>query len=162
MKWIFSLAAFAFFFTPLTNAQTNNDDLITSVDAALLQRLIASVGDDITQTTEINGAPAVIVKDPDTGLIYQVAGTACNGDRCSGIEMSARWGATAANSDLEMLNRLSLTKAAVKVALQTNSDGSESVLVSRYLVLDFGQMYQNLELNVSIFVAIASGLGESF
>ncbi|MEO1642189.1 MAG: hypothetical protein AAFR74_02555 [Pseudomonadota bacterium] len=160
MKWIAAVTAFVFGLAPLSFAQSNTD-LVKYADEAMLKRIVAAVGDEVTNSTTINGAPSIAAKDADTGLLYGLTGTACTEGRCNGIEISARWTANSYNSDLAKLNELNLSRAAVSVGLQDNNDGSKSVLVSRYLILDHGQVFENLRLNTSVFVLVASGLGES-
>lgn len=136
--------------------------LIKTVGLAELKALAVSQGHEVTLEDEGGGSPFIAAKDPTSGLVYAMYGTACEAGQCNGIEMAATWGATPYNSDLARLNEWNLSKAAVSLALQTNNDGSKSVLVSRYLILDFGQTFENLKLNLLVFTSVASGLGQEF
>ena len=135
--------------------------LIKSVTLADLERL-ARTGGTVEDAQPADGSPYVVASDPSTGLRYVLYGTACNAGSCNGIELTATWGGTAYNTDMSRINEWNLSRAAVSVSVKSNSDGSKSVLVSRYLILDYGQTFENLELNVSVFTAIASGLGAEF
>jgi|GEM_PF-918340 len=138
------------------------DGLIKSVTLADLERLARSGGGTVEDAQAGDGNPYVVAKDSETGLRYALYGTACNAGSCSGIEMAATWAGTAYNTDMNRINEWNLSKAAVSVGVQSNNDGSKSVLVSRYLILDFGQTFENLELNLTVFKSIASGLGAEF
>lgn len=136
--------------------------LIRTVGLNELKALATSQGHEVTVEDEGGGSPFIAASDPQSGLRYALYGTACNAGQCNGIEMAATWGATPYNSDMARLNEWNLSKAAVSVALQSNNDGSQSVLVSRYLILDFGQTFENLKLNLLVFTSVASGLGQEF
>lgn len=162
MNWKLGLAALTIALAPVASAQTDNTELIKSVDAAMLDRIVEAVGDEVTNRYNKDEDPSVVARDPDTGLIYALNGTACNEGQCAGIELTANWSANSTNSDFAKLNELNLSRAAVSIALQDRDDGSKSILVSRYLILDHGQVFENLRLNTTVFVSIANALGKEF
>jgi len=136
--------------------------LIKSVGLSELERLARAGGGTVENADSGNGKPFVVAVDPATGLRYVLYGTACNAGQCNGIELTASWGGNAYNTDMTRINEWNLSRAAVSVAVQSADDGSKSILVSRYLILDYGQTFENLELNLTVFKSIASGLGEEF
>jgi len=115
----------------------------------------ALVGAGAIVTREDNsGDPYIAAKTAD-GLKFTVTGRVCEGapgaKRCKGAFLQSSF---TMDSDAEV-------DAGVKkwapqfAAVSISNDGENGMLVSRYLIFDYGVHRENLELNISVFYGIA-------
>ncbi len=143
----FTLCALAAGLSLTATAQpAPQEELIKSITLEDIKTLIDAEGHTATQTLP-NGV-GVGAEDPD-GLNYVVRGTACSDDTtCLGIEfMIMYFGAYDATFANTINQRFSAIKATVN---------NETLILSRYLILDAGQTRENLGVNLRNTLAIAS------
>ena len=122
--------------------------------------------DDLTSFVEDQGhevlgygeAGAVSIRaETDDGLVYYLTGTACDElGECQGINMSARFDANEYVT-FEKINDANVSRAAVSVWLLEGKLG-----ISRYVILDYGVTYQNIQSNFDNFLAIVPTVIDSF
>lgn len=134
------------------NAQTYLTDWgVADMRTALTSAGATVLGDGVLE----DGNPYVSAKSAG-GLKFTASGRVCAGPagakRCKGALLETRF--TLA-SDAEVETQVKqLDFAAVSI-----SNGGESdLLVSRYLIFDYGLHRQNLEINISVFTGIAEDI----
>ncbi len=121
----------------------------------------AVVGSGATIVREDNtGDPYIAAKTPG-GLKFTIQGRVCEGangaKRCKGAFLQSSF---TLESDAEV-------DAAVKkwapqyAAISCSNDGEKGMLVSRYLIFDYGIHKENLELNISVFYGIAEQIWDA-
>ena len=108
-----------------------------------------------TVTREDNTKDPYIAAKTADGLKFTITGRVCEGadgaKRCKGALLQTRF---TMDTDAEV-------DAAVKkwapeyAAVAISNDGSKGVLVSRYLIFDYGIHRDNLRLNLQVFTGIA-------
>ena len=131
--------------------------LIKSVKLADLEQIITESGYTITSTGE-EGEISVRATTTD-GLIFNLIGMACNTDLvdgCLGISMQVRYDADGEET-LERINTANLMWAATSAWYsQGGTDGnSPTVGISRYVILDEGVTFANIQTNLVNLLAIA-------
>lgn len=104
---------------------------------------------------EDNGEDPYIAAETAAGLKFTIEGRVCEGakgaKRCKGAFLQSSF---TLDSDAEV-------DKAVKewgpkfAAISCTNDGEKGLLVSRYLIFDYGIHKENLELNVGVFTGIA-------
>lgn len=120
--------------------------------ADMRQAVIAS---GATVTREDNTKDPYIAAKTAQGLKFTITGRVCEGadgsKRCKGALLQASF----------TMNSESEVAAAVKkwepqyAAVAFSDEGSKSMLLSRYLIFDFGIHRDNLRLNLQVFTNIA-------
>jgi len=118
----------------------------------------AVVAAGATVTREDNGKDPYIAAKTAEGLKFTISGRVCEGadgaKRCKGALLQASF---TMDSDAEV-------DAAVKewapqyAAIAVSNDGSEGLLLSRYLIFDYGVHRDNLRLNVQVLTGIAESI----
>ena len=123
----------------------DNDRIVRSVGLDDLKALAVSEGHTITETGG-NGDVSLRATTPD-GLIFHLIGTACNTEYstgCLGFMIQVRY-----DDDeyvtAEKINDANLAYAAVSTWWDADSD---TVGVTRYVILDGGQRMENLKINL--------------
>lgn len=139
-------------------AWADDDQLVRSVSLQQLESLVVEEGYTINSTGE-EGEVSLRATDPDTGLIFNILGTACEtdfSDGCLGINMQVRYDADGAET-LERINEANLTWAATSTWYSAYGiDGqSPTVGISRYVILDGGMTIGNIKDNLVNLLAIA-------
>lgn len=115
----------------------------------------AVVAAGATVTREDNSEDPYIAAKTAEGLKFTISGRVCDGaagaKRCKGAFLQASF---TMDSDSEV-------DAAVKkwgpqyAAISVSNDGENGMLVSRYLIFDYGLSRENLRMNLEVFTGIA-------
>lgn len=118
----------------------------------------AVVAAGATVTREDNTEDPYIAAKTASGLKFTITGRVCEGadgaKRCKGAFLQSSF---TMDSDAEV-------DAAVKkwapqfAAVSISNDGSKGMLVSRYLIFDYGIHRDNLRLNLQVFTGIAEDI----
>lgn len=124
---------------------------VADMRAALVAAKATVTGDGVLD----DGNPYVSARSPG-GLKFTVTGRVCDGPagarRCKGALLETRF---TLDSDAEVeAKRKQLDYAAVSIV----NAGDGALLVSRYLIFDYGIQRQNLEINLSVFTGIAEDI----
>lgn len=111
-----------------------------------------------TMTREDNTKDPYIAAKTAEGLKFTISGRVCEGaegaKRCKGAMLQTSF---TMDSDAEV-------DAAVKewapqfAAVAVSNDGSKGLLLSRYLIFDYGIHRDNLRLNLQVFTGIAEDI----
>lgn len=135
----------------------SDPEIITEVDLELLTSLVEGNGDTVVAselTTE--STPYVRASSPD-GLTYFLYGTVCDETgSCKGFEIASYFSPSSSPFSLELTNKLNADLSAVSVSL--GEDGY--LYLTRYVILDFGQTWKNLKLNIQVLQSIALNVGD--
>jgi hypothetical protein len=156
-----AVAAAIFFFSGLYGQRAAEitpvePELVKSADLELISNLAVAAGDEIVSAENLGNpdaapVPQVRAKDSD-GMEYYIFGTACNVDTgCYGIQFQVIFSPSDTPYTFEIANQMTTSFAAVSVFLTD----SGNISVSRYLILDHGQAFENLELNLLVFKSIS-------
>lgn len=129
---------------------------LTDWGVADMRAALAAAGATVTADgLHDDGNPYVSAKTAG-GLKFTASGRVCSGApparRCKGALLETRF-TLASDAEVETWIK-QLDFAAVSI---TNG-GEGDLLVSRYLILDYGVNRQNLEINVSVFTGIAEDI----
>jgi len=118
----------------------------------------AVVASGATVTREDNSKDPYIAATTAAGLKFTISGRVCDGadgaKRCKGALLQTSF---TMDSDAEV-------DAAVKewgqqfAAVAVSNDGSNGLLLSRYLIFDYGVHRDNLRLNIQVFTGIAEDM----
>lgn len=118
----------------------------------------AVVAAGATVSREDNTKDPYIAATAASGLKFTISGRVCEGadgaKRCKGAFLQSSF---TMDSDAEV-------DAAVKewapqfAAVSISNDGSKGMLVSRYLIFDYGIHRDNLRLNLQVFTGIAEDI----
>ncbi|XBQ15511.1 MAG: hypothetical protein ABL308_11160 [Oceanicaulis sp.] len=124
-------------------------ELLTSVRHADMERLVEAAGYEVVGGDA--ALPTVQFRTPD-GLNATAFGTSCTDGDCTGMNLIAQFDSP---PSLDVVNGFSVRYAAISAV---RSDGA--VYVTRYLILDHGQTFENLTLNFTVFANIAGNYPE--
>lgn len=147
-----AVAAATLMFSGMAQAQSYLADWgIADMRQAVIDSGSSVVREDNT------GDPYVAAKTAD-GLKFTITGRVCDGaagaKRCKGAFVQSSF---TMDSEAEV-------DAAVKkwgpqyAAISVTNDGNKGMLVSRYLIFDYGIHRSNLSLNLSVFTGIAEAI----
>jgi len=150
-----AVAAATLMFSGMAQAQSYLADWgIADMRQAVIDSGSSVVREDNT------GDPYVAAKTAD-GLKFTITGRVCDGaagaKRCKGAFVQSSF---TMDSEAEV-------DAAVKkwgpqyAAISVTNDGNKGMLVSRYLIFDYGIHRSNLSLNLSVFTGIAEAIWDS-
>ncbi len=150
-----TVAAATLMFSGMAQAQSYLADWgIADMRQAVIDSGSSVVREDNT------GDPYVAAKTAD-GLKFTITGRVCDGaagaKRCKGAFVQSSF---TMDSEAEV-------DAAVKkwgpqyAAISVTNDGNKGMLVSRYLIFDYGIHRSNLSLNLSVFTGIAEAIWDS-
>ena len=99
-----------------------------------------------------DGGPFISAKSPG-GLKFTVSGRVCTGaagaKRCKGALLETRF---TLDSDAQVQ---SWVKQLDYAAVSISDGGDNALLVSRYLIFDYGIHRENLKINISVFTGVA-------
>lgn len=121
-----------------------------------MRSVLTAAGATVLSDGALNdGNPYVSAKSA-SGLKFTVTGRVCTGaastKRCKGVLMETRF---TLSNDAEVEAKIKdLDYAAVSIA----NGGEGDLLVSRYMILDYGVHRQNLEINVNVFTGVAEDI----
>ncbi|MDO9224010.1 MAG: hypothetical protein Q7U20_09915 [Caulobacter sp.] len=139
-------------FAGAASAQTYLSDWnVADMRSVLTASGATVVGDGVLD----DGNPYVSGKSA-SGLKFTATGRVCTGaaaaKRCKGVLLETRF---TLDSDAEVEAKIKeLDYAAVSIA----NGGDGDLLVSRYLILDYGVHRENLQINISVFTGIAEDI----
>lgn len=135
-----------------------SSNLIKRVNLEMLEGMVKRSGDTIEASDFFNDKTPRVQAKTEEGMVYFLFGTACSEDGyCKGIELQAVFSPGEDRTyDLEMANELNVKFGAVSIFLTD----SGNISVSRYLILDFGQAPENVELNLEVFQSISGRISE--
>ena len=151
-KTIWALAAEMLAFAASAAAQDYDAKrVVVSVSQADLAAIVASLGHKVRET----GKPGNIhiAAESEDGVVYFLYGTACdvNGvPGCQGVMMQARYDLPEATT-LETVARTNDAQAAISV---TADFEEQSLVFTRYHVLDYGVTIANIRENVNVLLSI--------
>lgn len=159
MRTFLAVAALASAFSFIASAQdltantslAGDDRVVRSVSVEDLKAIIAAEGHTITETGG-NGDVSVRAQTSD-GLIFHLIGTACAtqySDDCLGFMIQIRYDADE-DVTTEKINDANLSYAAVSTWWDRDSN---TVGVTRYVILDGGQRMENLKINLENALAL--------
>lgn len=140
-------------------ALADDNQIVKSVSLADLQRILTEDGYTINSTGD-DGAVSLRATDTgETGLIFNVIGTACDvegTDGCLGINMQVRYDADGRET-LERINDTNLMWAATSAWYSAGGVDGETPTVglTRYVILDGGMTVRNIKDNLINLLAIA-------
>lgn len=144
----FALAALCF----VSTEASAQDRILRSVFQQELNEIVTAQGHAIVETAS-SGDPSVTARTPE-GLIYLLFGTACNANGvagCQGVMMQVRY-ETDERVNYERINQANFTYAAIA----TWWDREEGVVgFTRYVVLDGGTTFRNLQENLGVLLGVA-------
>lgn len=130
--------------------------IITKVVQADLAAVVRQRGDSVIGERK-QGDYSVQAQTPD-GLYYNLIGTACDlpdyGEGCLGIDFQVRYFADN-RATMERINEANLTFSAAKVSRGYDEEGTDTVFVTHYTMLDGGQKMGNLEIIIVNLLDIA-------
>jgi len=147
-----SVVALGLAFAGSATAQTYLSDWgVADMRTALTATGATVVGDGVLD----DGNPYVSGKSA-SGLKFTATGRVCTGaaaaKRCKGVLLETRF---TLENDAEVEAKIkALDYAAVTIA----NGGDGDLLVSRYLIMDYGIHRENLEINISVFTGIADDI----
>lgn len=118
-----------------------------------MRQAVVAAGATVTREDN-SGDPYIAAKTAD-GLKFTISGRVCDGasgaKHCKGAFLQASF---TMDSDAEV-------DVAVKkwgpqyAAISVTNDGEKGMLVSRYLIFDYGVSRENLRMNLEVFTGIA-------
>lgn len=111
-----------------------------------------------TVSREDNAKDPYIAATTASGLKFTITGRVCDGadgaKRCKGALLQTSF---TMDNDAEV--DVAIKKYAPKfAATSVSNDGSKGLLVSRYLIFDYGVHRDNLRLNLQVFTGIAEDI----
>ena len=130
--------------------------IITKVQQQDLAAVVRQRGDTVVSERE-QGNYSVLGQTPD-GLYYILIGTACDlpdyGEGCLGIDFQVRYTADY-RATFERINQANISFSAAKVSRGNDENGTDTVFVTHYTMLDGGQKMGNLDIIVLNLLDIA-------
>lgn len=153
-----ALFAFAALACLSVTAQAETDDaaVFGSLTPADMQTLVTEAGYEFVEAG-FYGANSVKGRDNATGLNFHLIGTACDQpdvEGCLGLWMLAYYDADG-SALLERMNLANWNWLPVSVFYTADQiRGEPAVVVSRYVILDGGVTWYNLEANLQNFMGI--------
>jgi hypothetical protein len=153
------LTTLAILATASTPAFADDNAIVKSVKLADLQRILAEEGYTINSTGDDGAISIRATDEAETGLIFNLLGTACEvegTDGCLGINMQVRYDADGTET-LERINDVNLMWAATSAWYSPDGyDGATpTVGITRYVILDGGMTVRNIKDNLANLLAIA-------
>lgn len=147
------LAAFA------GSALADDTRVVMAVSLQELQTILVEEGYTIDSTGDDGEVSVRATDTADTGLIFNILGTACDteySDNCLGINMQVRYDADGQET-LERINEANLMWTATSAWYSAGgTDGnSPTVGITRYVILDGGMTIRNIKDNLLNLLAIA-------
>lgn len=149
-----ALAVFVAFFAVcfVSTEASAQDRMVRSVFQQELNEIVTSGGHTIVETAS-SGDPSVTARTAD-GLVFLLFGTACNANGvagCQGIMMQVRY-ETDERVNFERIAQANYTYAAIA----TWWDREEGTVgFTRYVVLDGGVSFRNLQENLNVLLGVA-------
>jgi len=147
---LLSLSAMSFV-SPAAAQEYQAQRVVPAVTLDDMQSVVRSLGHAVT---EVDAKTVVLVAEEKNGLSYVLEGTACDvrgGPGCQGIKMQVLYTLTPEVTN-ERLAAANLNFAAVSLWVEAESD---TLGVTRYVVLDDGVTMANIRANVSVLLSIA-------
>lgn len=151
-------ACAAFFSTMPASAQTS--DISADINLASDNRLVRQVGmEDLKAIVVARGDTILGVNSEDGPLVnaetedgfkYSVRGSACGAQGCLGVNFSATYSKPDGLTDA-IIAETNQKRAAVSTWRSGNSLG-----FNRYIILDGGQMMENVKANLDVFVQLTA------
>lgn len=153
------LTSIAFMSVLAGPALADDSQIVKSVKLADLQRILVEEGYTINSTGDDGDVSIRATDEENTGLIFNVIGTACEvegTDGCLGINMQVRYDADGQET-LERINDVNLMWAATSAWYSEGGvDGlTPTVGFTRYVILDGGMTIRNIKDNLLNLLAIA-------
>lgn len=130
---------------PTVGAQQTS--LITSMDLATAQRLVASVNGQVRESVSKPDELDIVAVDP-TGLIFTIEGRVCENSKCAGVEFVVSYDLDGP-ADYELMNACALNNVAARFSIYDNG-----LYIQRYEILDYGQTFENLALSLEVALDI--------
>lgn len=128
------------------------DRIVRSVFQQDLNEIVTSLGHTVVETAS-SGDPSVTARTAE-GLIFLLYGTACNANGvagCQGVMMQIRY-ETDERVNYERVSQANFTYAAIA----TWWDQQEGTVgFTRYVVLDGGVTFRNLQENLGVLLGVA-------
>ncbi|MFZ5669404.1 MAG: hypothetical protein ACOY4K_07905 [Pseudomonadota bacterium] len=142
-------------FTSAASAQT----YLTDWGVADMKAAIVAAGGTVQSDGTLDDGNPYVAAKSSGGLKYTVSGRVCEGaagaKRCKGALLETRF---TLDSDAEVEAQIKkLDYAAVSIL----NGGEGDLLLSRYLILDYGIHRDNLEINLSVFTGIAEAVWDT-
>lgn len=140
---------------PLAAAQS---EPVTSVDSPRLQTLAEAAGAVVESQMLSDLGPVVYARTP-TGLRFVLMGKVCEGEGgevCRGLQIMSVF-RSEIDVDLAHVNAVNYAMAGVSVWKVPDEAARDAgaIGVNRYLILDEGQSFDNLVLNIRVFTTQA-------
>ncbi len=141
-----------------TARSAETSGLVKQANLEMLESMVKRSGDTVESADLFNENTPRIQAKTEGGMIYFLFGTACSEDgHCKGIEAQAVFAPGEGRTyDLKMANELNIKFGAVSIFLTEGGN----IGISRYMILDFGQDPQNVDLNLEIFLSISGRVSE--
>lgn len=118
----------------------------------------AVVAAGATVTREDNTKDPYIAAKTAGGVEFTITGNGCEGadgsKRCRGALLQARF-PMASDAEVDMAVKKWGPYAAIKVL----NDGSKGLVVTRYLIFDFGVHRDNIRVNLQVFINFFKNIG---
>ncbi len=141
------------------SAFADDAKVVKSVSLQDLQTILVEEGYTINSTGDDGEVSVRATDTADTGLIFNLLGTACDtefSDDCLGINMQVRYDADGQET-LERINDANLMWAATSAWYSAGGVDGETptVGITRYVILDGGMTIRNIKDNLLNLLAIA-------
>jgi hypothetical protein len=134
-------------------AQSSADNQVSSVTIDGLERMVLALDSEVLRRDPDDTNPGVVGR-ASNGLVYILRGYACTDNiNCLGIEIMVIFDLEDANVTLADANSFNQRWAAVKFNLRDNS-----LIVSRYEILDFGRSFNNVIESLFVVLEISETL----
>jgi len=135
-------------------------DLIKSVDESSLKSILTKAGMTISNSGVAGNNPYVVFTHTN-GIKYSAYGTACKDDatECLGMSFYATF-TRSSLVDLSEVNAENLKYALVSI--YRSADNVNALNVSRYMILDYGQPFENIKSNLTNFINISENVRDKF
>ena len=144
--------AIAVSFTGAAQAQS----YIADWGIADMRQAVVAAGATVTRADNTKD-PYIAAKTPK-GLEFTITGNGCKGadgsKRCTGALLLTRFPMV---SEAEV--DVAVKKWAPYAAIAVSNDGSKGMLVTRYLIFDYGVHRDNLRVNLQTFIVRAEKIG---
>lgn len=144
--------AFGLALAGAANAQT----YLADWGVADMRAVMTAAGSTVVKDGVLDDGNPYVSGKASSGLNFTVTGRVCSGagaaKRCKGALLETRF---TLGTDAEVEAKMKeFDFAAVTIA----NGGDGDLLVSRYLILDYGVHRENLEINISVFTGIADDI----
>lgn len=133
-------------FSASAAAQSNSSEIKTSMSQGDIRKFVESLG--YTVINDLSDGVGVVAQD-ENGLRFGVRGQACNDSQiCKGMQFYLAFEGAGSVGYADQVND---RYAAIKAKTLDNG----GLLLSRYVIMDYGQTLDNLALNLTSALAIA-------